>query len=194
MRADAEGYRAYPLIKVKLGGADDEACLRAVRAGAPNARLTIDANTGWDIAKLKAMEPLLVECGVILIEQPLPREGDEDLRGFTSRIPLCADESCQTAEDVPALVGKYQVGSIKLDKTGGLTGALETKRALEAAGLKLMVSCMVGTSLGMAPARLIAPACYVVDLDGPMNAAEDRAPPIVYTDGVMGVTPTELWG
>lgn len=194
MGADAQGYSAYPLIKVKLGGPDDETCLRAVRAGAPNSRLTVDANTGWDIAKLKALEPLLIECGVILIEQPLPRDQDDDLKGFASRIPLCADESCQTAADVPGLVGKYQVGSIKLDKTGGLTGALEAKRALEAAGLKLMVSCMVGTSLGMAPARLIAPACFVVDLDGPMNAAEDRVPPIVYTNGMMGVTPAELWG
>lgn len=194
MRAAAESYHAYPLLKVKLGGADDEACIRAVRAGAPQAKLTIDPNTGWDIKKLKAMERVLLECGVVLIEQPLPPGDDEDLRGYTSAIPLCADESCQTSADVANLVGKYQVGSIKLDKTGGLTEALALKAGLERAGLQLMVSCMVGTSLGMAPARLLAPYCVIVDLDGPMNAAEDREHAIAYVNGMMMDTPTALWG
>jgi L-Ala-D/L-Glu epimerase len=193
MAAAAAGYSAYPLIKVKLGGSDDHACIRAVRHHAPNARLTVDANTGWDMAMLADIEPLLAELGVELIEQPMPPEADDDLRGWRGQIALAADESCQTSADVPGLVGKYQVASIKLDKAGGLTEGLKLKAAAQQAGLDLMVSCMVGTSLGMCPARLIAPYCRVVDLDGPMNAAEDRDPPITYVNGRMMETPPALW-
>jgi L-Ala-D/L-Glu epimerase len=194
MAAYAERHRDYPLLKVKLGGASDHGAIRAVRAAAPRPRITVDANTGWDIAFLKDIEPLLAELGVELIEQPLPPEADDALRHWSGRIPLAADESCQTSADVPALKGKYQVASIKLDKTGGLTEALRLKAAAEEAGLGLMVSCMVATSLSMAPAQLLAPYCRVVDLDGPMNAAEDREPPIEYRSGVMMPAPPALWG
>ncbi len=194
MAAAAASWRAYPLLKVKLGGREDHACIEAVRAAHPGARITVDANTGWDIAALEAIEPVLVRCGVELIEQPMPPGADEALRGRVGPIPIAADESCQTVADVPALVGKYQVASIKLDKTGGLTGAIALLHAAREAGLDLMVSCMVGTSLGMAPAHLIAPFCRVVDLDGPLNAAADREPGLIYENGRIVAWPTSLWG
>ncbi|MEM1104744.1 MAG: dipeptide epimerase [Pseudomonadota bacterium] len=194
MAARAHQFRGYPLLKVKLGGDDDEAAIRAVRGAAPRCRITVDANTAWSLQKLTAMEPLLVELGVELIEQPMPPGDDSALMDFNSRIPIAADESCQTAGDVPGLVGKYQTGVIKLDKAGGLTGAIALKTALDEAGLELMVSCMVASSLGMAPARLIGTYCKTVDLDSPMNVSEDRAYAIPYENGRMGETPPELWG
>ncbi|MEO0881367.1 MAG: dipeptide epimerase [Pseudomonadota bacterium] len=194
MAKQAERYRDYPLLKVKLGGDDDEAAIRLIRQAAPDPRITVDANTAWSIDKLRAMEPLLLELGIELIEQPMPPEDDEALRDFQSRIPIAADESCQTADDVAGLVGKYHTGVIKLDKAGGLTGAIKLMRALQAADLDLMVSCMIATSLGMAPARLIGTYCKTVDLDAPMNAKRDRVPAIPYDNGRMGPTPSELWG
>lgn len=194
MAAQAERYREYPLLKVKLGGSDDENAIRAIRAAAPNPRITVDANTAWSLEKLKAMEPVLVELGVELIEQPMAPGEDEALSGYKARIPIAADESCQTVDDVPGLIGKYQTAVIKLDKAGGLTGAIELLHAAKEAGLDLMVSCMIATSLGMAPGRLIGTYCKTVDLDAPMNLKIDRQPVIPYTKGRMHMTPSELWG
>ncbi len=194
MAADAAQYTDYPLLKVKLGGKDDHGAIRAIRKAAPRARITVDANTVWTIDMLRDIDPLLSELGVELIEQPLAPEADHPLLDWRGRVPLAADESCQTSADLPDLVGKYQVVSIKLDKAGGLTEALRLKQAAETSGFGLMVSCMVATSLSMAQARLIAPYCRVVDLDGPMNAAQDRDPPIPYVKGCMMETPTALWG
>lgn len=194
MAAQAERYRDYPLLKVKLGGRDDENAIRAVRAAAPGPRITIDANTAWSLEKLEAMEPVLVELGVELIEQPMPPGEDHALLEFRSLIPIAADESCQTVDDVSGLVGKYQTAVIKLDKAGGLTGAINLLNAAHEAGLELMVSCMIATSLGMAPGRLIGTYCKTVDLDAPMNLRRDRVPAIPYTKGRMHATPPELWG
>lgn len=194
MASMAHRYRDFALLKVKLGGDDDADTIRAIRAAAPNCRLTIDANTAWDLQTLEAMIPILLDLDVELIEQPMARDADAQLAGFRSPIPIAADESCQTVEDVPDLIGKYQVAVIKLDKAGGLTGAIELMRAAQRADLGLMVSCMIGTSLGMAPARLIGTYCSVVDLDAPIDRPEDRVPPIKYTNGRMHLTPPELWG
>ncbi|MEM1146958.1 MAG: dipeptide epimerase [Pseudomonadota bacterium] len=194
MTAQAERYRDYPLLKVKLGGSDDENAIRSIRKVAPNPRITIDANTAWSFEKLQAMEPLLVELGIELIEQPMAPDGDEALIGYRSRIPIAADESCQTVADVEGLIGKYQTAVIKLDKAGGLSGAIHLLHAAQTAGLELMVSCMIATSLGMAPARLIGTYCKTVDLDSPMNLKIDRAHAIAYTQGRMHATPPELWG
>ncbi|MEM9667293.1 MAG: dipeptide epimerase [Pseudomonadota bacterium] len=194
MRERAIKYRDYPLFKVKLGGNEDRAAMEAVRKAAPEPCITVDANTGWSMASLREMEPVLVDLGVELIEQPLPPGEDDALAEFECRIPLAADESCQTAADVPGLIGKYQTGVIKLDKAGGLTGAIALKDALEDAGLELMVSCMIGTSLGLAPARLIGTYCKTVDLDAAMNLKEDRDPPIICEQGKLGPTPPDLWG
>ncbi|MEM7143350.1 MAG: dipeptide epimerase [Actinomycetota bacterium] len=194
MASTASALADYPLLKVKLGGDEDEAAIRAVRAAAPGARLTVDANTGWTLERLVAMGPVLAEVGVELVEQPLPVTADDELEGLDIGVPVAADESCQTAADVPGLVGRFDVGVIKLDKAGGLTGAIALLRALEGHGLGCMVSCMISTSLGMAPARLIGTHCSIVDLDGPMNAREDRVPPIRYERGRMQPTPADLWG
>lgn len=194
MAAQAERYRDYPLLKVKLGGDDDEQAIRAVRAAAPAPRITVDANTAWSLEKLKAMEPVLVELGVELIEQPMAPGEDEALAGYRARIPIAADESCQTVDDVPGLIGKYQTAVIKLDKAGGLTGAIRLLQAAREAELELMISCMIATSLGMAPGRLIGTYCKTVDLDAPMNLKIDRDPAIPYTKGKMHATPPELWG
>ena len=194
MASMARRYRDFALLKIKLGGDEDADTMRAIRAAAPNCRLTVDANTAWDLAKLEAMIPVLQELDVELIEQPMPPDADQQLDGFRSPIPIAADESCQTVEDVPDLIGKYQVAVIKLDKAGGLTGAIDLMRAAQGADLGLMVSCMIGTSLGMAPARLIGTYCSVVDLDSPIDRPEDREPPIKYTNGRMHLTPPELWG
>ncbi|MEM1035899.1 MAG: dipeptide epimerase [Pseudomonadota bacterium] len=194
MAAQAEKCRDYPLLKVKLGGTDDEAAIRAIRDVAPNPRITVDANTGWSIDFLREFEPLLLELSVELIEQPMPPENDEALIDFKSRIPIAADESCQTAADVEHLIGKYQTAVIKLDKAGGLTGAIDLMNKARDAKLDLMVSCMIGTSLGMAPARLIGTYCKTVDLDAPMNLKVDRKHPIPFTKGRMHATPEALWG
>ncbi|MEM1088606.1 MAG: dipeptide epimerase, partial [Pseudomonadota bacterium] len=194
MAAQAERCRDYPLLKVKLGGADDEAAIRAIRQAAPNPRITVDANTGWSLQFLKDFEPLLLELGIELIEQPMPPGSDDALLDFRSRIPIAADESCQTAADVENLIGKYQTAVIKLDKAGGLTGAIKLMNKARDGGLELMVSCMIGSSLGMAPARLIGTYCKTVDLDAPMNLKVDRKHPIPFTKGRMHATPRALWG
>ncbi|MEO1404910.1 MAG: dipeptide epimerase [Pseudomonadota bacterium] len=187
-------FADYPLLKVKLGGTEDEDAIKAVREAAPKARITVDANTAWSMETLERMEPVLFDLNVELIEQPMPPDRDDELSDFRSRIPIAADESCQTEADVQKLIGKYQTGVIKLDKAGGLTGAIALMKALQDAEMELMVSCMIGTSLGMAPARLIGTYCKTVDLDAPMNAEEDRNPAIRYEKGRMGQTPPELWG
>ncbi|MEM7491979.1 MAG: dipeptide epimerase [Pseudomonadota bacterium] len=194
MAAQAERCRDYPLLKVKLGGADDEAAIRAIREVAPHPRITVDANTGWSLERLTEFEPLLLELGVELIEQPMPPEHDDALIEFTSRIPIAADESCQTVDDVEGLIGKYDTAVIKLDKAGGLTGAIDLMKKARESNLQLMVSCMIGTSLGMAPARLIGTYCKTVDLDAPMNLKVDRDHPIPFTNGRMHATPAQLWG
>lgn len=170
------------LIKVKLGADDPATRLRAVRANAPDAALIVDANEGWSLATLAAMQPVLVETGVRLLEQPLPAGEDPILVGFDAQVPLCADESCHIAADVARLRGLYDFVNIKLDKTGGLTEALRLLDAARTAGMGVMVGCMLGTSLGLAPAMRIAALADYADLDGPWWLREDRP-------GGMGFAP-----
>lgn len=193
MAAAAAAVADHPWLKVKLGGADDAHAIRLVRAAAPDSRITVDPNASWTLDHLVDMMPSLVEARVELVEQPLPPADDDALGGLEFPIAIGADESCRTVDDVAGLVGRYQLGVIKLDKAGGLTGALELSDALAAAGLDRMVSCMISTSLGMAPARYVGLSCSIVDLDGPMNLAADRDPSIPYTRGRMGLTPDALW-
>jgi L-alanine-DL-glutamate epimerase-like enolase superfamily enzyme len=191
----ARRYAAeFPILKVKLGGADDIARIREVRRAAPRARLVIDANAGWTIDKLAQISPILLDCGVEMIEQPLPPDADADLEGFNSPIPLCADESCQTTETLASLVGRYQLINIKLDKVGGLTAAFELADAAEALGFGLMVGNMIGSSLAMAPAFLLAQRCQWADLDGPKGFARDVHPAIAYVDGHVLPPSPVLWG
>jgi L-alanine-DL-glutamate epimerase-like enolase superfamily enzyme len=194
MRAQAAANAGRPLLKIKLGGAGDLGRLEAVRAGAPRARIIVDANEGWTAETYAALAPALVELGVEMVEQPLPAGGDEALRGMARPLPVCADESCHDRASLPGLGGKYDMVNIKLDKTGGLTEALALRDAARAEGFGIMVGCMVGSSLAMAPAVLVAQGAAVTDLDGPLLLARDRAHPLDYD--VRGVHPAapELWG
>ena len=186
--------RGYGLLKLKIAGADDLARVEAVRRNAPRARLIVDANEGWSENDLVAFSPVLARLGVALIEQPLKVHGDDVLAGFTSPVPLCADESCHTRADLPRITGRYSHINIKLDKAGGLTEALALAREATALGLRLMVGCMVSTSLSMAPASLLAGMAEFVDLDGPLLLARDRNPALRYQADRLYPPDADLWG
>lgn len=194
MRAQAAKNAFRPLLKIKLGTPDDMPRLEAVRAGAPNARIIIDANEGWSAEVYADLAPHLLGLGVELVEQPLPASDDEALLGMERPLPVCADESCHDRSSLTGLRGKYDFVNIKLDKTGGLTEALKLRDAAIAQGYKVMVGCMVGSSLAMAPATFVAQGAMVTDLDGPLLLSEDRQNPLRFDDA--GVHPPEsgLWG
>ena len=194
MRAKAAEHAHRPLLKIKLGTPDDMARLEAVRAGAPKSKIIVDANEGWSPQVYADLAPHLVRLGVALVEQPLPAGDDDALIGMARPVPVCADESCHDRASLAKLTGKYDAINIKLDKTGGLTEALALKRDAEAAGFEIMVGCMVGSSLAMAPAVLVAQGALVTDLDGPLLLARDRSHPLAFD--AAGVHPPEpaLWG
>ncbi len=194
MRVAAAKHAERPLLKIKLGGEGDMARLEAVRAGAPDAPIIVDANEGWSVGEYSELAPHLVRLGVQLVEQPLPAGEDHMLAEIARPLPVCADESCHDRDSLPGLRGKYDVVNIKLDKTGGLTEALALRAAAAAEGYGIMVGCMVGSSLAMAPAVLLAQGAAFVDLDGPLLLAEDRDVPLSYD--AEGVHPPDaaLWG
>jgi L-alanine-DL-glutamate epimerase-like enolase superfamily enzyme len=194
MRAEAARHAHRPLLKVKLGGAGDLERIEAVRAGAPAARIVVDANEAWTPEGYAALAPALARLGVELVEQPLPAGADAALAGLARPLPVCADESCHDRASLSGLAGQYDVVNIKLDKTGGLTEALALRSAAAAAGFGIMVGCMVGSSLAMAPALLVAQGAAVVDLDGPLLLAQDRAGGLVYDDAGVHPPEPELWG
>ncbi len=194
MRAAAADAAARPLLKVKLGADDPVGCIAAVRAGAPVSRLIADANEGWSFAQLAGIAHELAALGVELIEQPLPAGEDAALEGWRSPLLLCADESFHVAADIDGLSRRYGAVNIKLDKAGGFTEALACLRAAEDAGLKIMVGCMVATSLAMAPAALLAGAADYVDLDGPLLLKEDRAGGLRFDGSLMHPPSAALWG
>lgn len=194
MRVAATRHAHRPLLKVKLGGEGDMARLEAVRDGAPETRIIVDANEGWTADIYSELAPHLVRLGVMLVEQPLPA-GDDDLLAEIARpLPVCADESCHDRASLDALRGKYDMVNIKLDKTGGLTEALALRDDARDGGFGIMVGCMVGTSLAMAPAVLVAQGAAVVDLDGPLLLAEDRDTPLAYDAEGLHPSRPELWG
>lgn len=194
MQAAAAENNHRPLLKTKLGGTGDVARIEAVRRGAPNARIIVDANEGWSIETYKQLAPVLVRLGVEMVEQPLPAGEDDALKDIERVLPVCADESCHDRASLKALAGKYDMINIKLDKTGGLTEALALKQEAERAGYRIMVGCMVGSSLAMAPAVLVAQQSAVTDLDGPLLLAQDRPNGLHYDQ--YGVHPARkaLWG
>ena len=194
MYKSARDLMHMPLLKLKLGDTGDVDRLRAVRAGAPESKLIVDANEGWNIQDYKELAPLMVEMGVALIEQPLPAAADDELRDVDRPLPVCADEACHDRSSLNGLAGKYDVVNIKLDKAGGLTEALALRDAARAAGYGIFVGCMVGSSLAMAPAILLAQGAETVDLDGPLLLAEDRSSPITYAGAVMQPADSLLWG
>lgn len=190
--ARAESHR--PLLKLKLTGEGDFERLRAIRAAAPDCRLVVDANEAWSADDLAEIPAALARLGVEMIEQPLPAGADDALLGVVSPIAICADESCHDSDSLSQLAGKYSMVNIKLDKAGGLTEALKLRDAAVKAGFDIMVGCMVGTSLAMAPAVLVAQGAALVDLDGPLWMSRDRDPGLTF-DGseIMPPTPA-LWG
>jgi L-alanine-DL-glutamate epimerase-like enolase superfamily enzyme len=194
MRAAAAKHAQRPLLKIKLGTPDDMPRLEAVRAGAPSARIIVDANEGWTAEVYADLAPHLLRLGVEMVEQPLPAGADDMLGEIARPLPVCADEACHDRHSLPNLTGKYDMVNIKLDKTGGLTEALALKSAAEAAGYGVMVGYMVGSSLAMAPAVLVAQGVAIVDLDGPLLLAEDRAVPLVFEGSVLHPPPAALWG
>jgi L-alanine-DL-glutamate epimerase-like enolase superfamily enzyme len=195
MAAAAKTNANAPILKLKLGGHDvDLARVEAVREAVPSARLLIDANESWSLVHYRNVAPALKGLGVELIEQPFPADKDQVLETLDHPIPICADESCHTSADLPRLMNRYEMINVKLDKTGGLTEALVlTERARESR-FKLLIGCMVCTSLGIAPARLIASIVDYVDLDGPFLLAKDRDHGFSYQNGKIDIPSRELWG
>lgn len=194
MKVSAAKHSHRPMLKIKLGTPDDMPRLEAVRAGAPNSRVVVDANEGWTAEVYQDLAPHLLRLGVTMVEQPLPAGQDELLEEIERPLPVCADESCHDRKSLPGLKGRYDMVNIKLDKTGGLTEALALKEQAISEGYEIMVGCMVGTSLAMAPAVLLAQGAAVTDLDGPLLLAKDREPSLTFDeDGVHPPLPV-LWG
>ena len=194
MRAQAAEHAHRPLLKIKLGTPDDMPRLEAVRAGAPRPDIIVDANEGWSAEVYADLAPHLLRLGVKLVEQPLPAADDDALLGLQRPVPVCADESAHDRASLKHLAGKYDVVNIKLDKTGGLTEALALKRDALAQGFEVMVGCMVGSSLAMAPATLVAQGALITDLDGPLLLAEDRAHPLQFDAAGVHPPTAALWG
>ena len=194
MAASAAKAATRPLLKLKLGAPGDAERLVAIRRAAPQARIVVDANEGWAAHDLAEMFAACVRAGVELIEQPLPAGADDILASIDRPIPICADESAHDSEGLVDLVGKYDAVNIKLDKTGGLTEALALAAAARRHDLKIMVGCMLATSLAMAPAMLVGQLADLVDLDGPLLLARDREPGISYEASEMQPPPAALWG
>jgi L-alanine-DL-glutamate epimerase-like enolase superfamily enzyme len=193
--AFAQGYSVPRILKLKLGGDNlDLPRVEAVREAAPAARLLIDANESWSPSHYRENVPALNGLGVELIEQPFPADADEVLETLDHPVPVCADESCHTSADLPRLTNRYEVLNVKLDKTGGLTEALLLMERARRGEFKLLMGCMVCTSLGIAPARLLASATDYVDLDGPLLLAGDRHHGLSYQNGKIGIPLRELWG
>ncbi|MDS9951467.1 MAG: N-acetyl-D-Glu racemase DgcA, partial [Planktomarina sp.] len=194
METQAAKNAFRPLLKIKLGTTDDMPRLEAVRRGAPLSRIIVDANEGWSAAVYLDLAPHLVRLGVELVEQPLPSSDDDALLGLERVLPTCADESCHDRKSLVTMQAKYDFANIKLDKTGGLTEALALKDAAQAAGFGIMVGCMVGSSLAMAPATLVAQGAAFTDLDGPLLLAEDRMEALKFDEDGVHPPVAALWG
>jgi L-alanine-DL-glutamate epimerase-like enolase superfamily enzyme len=194
MAAAARAAAGRPMLKLKIGGADDLGRVAAVRAAAPKTRLVVDANEGLSFDDLRRLAPDFAKLGVQLIEQPLKASADQELEGYDSPVMLCADESLHTRQELADCARRYGAINIKLDKAGGLTEALALKREAKALGLEIMAGCMVATSLAMSPALLIAQGAGVVDLDGPLLLAKDRAPGLTFVGSMIQPPETALWG
>jgi L-Ala-D/L-Glu epimerase / N-acetyl-D-glutamate racemase len=195
MAAVAAVAAELPILKLKLQGDDlDLARVKGVRESAPAARLLLDANESWSPEHYRKIVPELHELGVELIEQPFPANADEVLENLDHPIPVCADESCHTTADLRRLTNRYDMINVKLDKTGGLTEALRLCDRARDSGFKLLIGCMVCTSLGIAPARLLASNADRVDLDGPLLLGRDRQHALAYTNGRLALPSAQLWG
>ena len=194
MAAAAAKVAGAPVLKVKVDATDPEAQIRAARSAAPNPVLIVDPNESWDRALLEAMQPVLLEARAALLEQPVPAGADEWLEGFTPAVPICADESVHVAADLDLVSRRYQVVNVKLDKSGGLTAAVELARKARELGLGLMTGCMVSSSLSIAPALHLAILSDFVDLDGPLWLLEDRPGGVREVNGLLHPPAAGFWG
>lgn len=194
MAAQARSYAHRALLKVKVGTGDDESRMRAVRLAAPDSAIVLDANEGWSNESIVRHMAIAAELGIALIEQPLAAGNDAILATIERPVIICADESVHLTRDLVTLRDRYDAVNIKLDKTGGLTEALAMKREAQRLGFQIMVGCMVGSSLAMAPAVLLAQGVEFVDLDGPLLLARDREPGLVYRDSLVFAPEPDLWG
>ncbi len=194
MAAHAAQAAGQPLLKIKLDGQQPLERLQAIRRARPDARLVVDANQGWDFAQLQSLAPAFADLGVLMIEQPLPRGGDAVLESYRSPVPLCADESCLHLGELEPAARRYQMINIKLDKTGGLTHALELARGARQRGLGLMVGSMAGSSLAMAPAFVVGCLCDFVDIDGPLLLRRDRLPGLCFDGARVSPPDGRIWG
>nr|WP_316643146.1 N-acetyl-D-Glu racemase DgcA [uncultured Roseateles sp.] len=190
----AAAAQAHPLLKVKLDGDRPLERMRAIRAARPDARLVVDANQGWTLAQLTDVAPAMADLGVEMIEQPLPRGADAGLQGLRSPVPLCADESCLHLGELAQAAARYQMVNIKLDKAGGLTHGLALASAARERGMGVMVGCMGGSSLAMAPAFVLGCVADLVDIDGPLLQRRDRLEGLRYADGRADPPHADLWG
>jgi L-alanine-DL-glutamate epimerase-like enolase superfamily enzyme len=194
MARAAAALAAAPLLKVKVDRRDPAALMRAVRAAAPEARMIVDPNESWTIDEVRDLQELMTDLKIDLLEQPLPADADRDLVGFRSAIPIAADEAVHVAADLDALPDGYGVVNIKLDKTGGLTAALELADAARQRGLGVMTGCMICSSLSIAPAWAVAAKSDFVDLDGPLWLAEDRSGGVSGASGMLSPPQPGFWG
>lgn len=194
MEQAARKHSHRSLLKIKLGTEEDMKRLEAVRRGAPTSRIIVDANEGWSADVYTELAPHLLRLGVSLVEQPMPAGADDLLAEIERPLPVCADESCHDRTGLQKLRGKYDYINIKLDKTGGLTEALQLKEMALKEGFGIMVGCMVGSSLAMAPAMVLAQGAEVVDLDAPLFLADDRKYGLQYEQDFVHPPARELWG
>jgi L-alanine-DL-glutamate epimerase-like enolase superfamily enzyme len=194
MGARAAAATGLTLFKVKLNNDRPVARIAAIRDARPDARLVVDVNEGWEFDQLVEVAPELAKLGVSMIEQPLPRGHDDALEGYDSPLPLCADESIQHSGELEQIAGRYQMINIKLDKSGGLTHGLELAAAARDLDLGIMIGCMGGTSLSMAPMHVIAHIADFVDIDGPLLLKQDRFDGFVYEQGMVSLPAKRFWG
>jgi L-alanine-DL-glutamate epimerase-like enolase superfamily enzyme len=194
MAAAARAAAGAPLLKIKVDAEGPAERIRAVRAAAPEAALIVDPNESWDRRLVETLQPVLLECGVALLEQPVPAGADDWLEGFAPAIPICADEAVHVAADLDRVERRYQAVNVKLDKAGGLTAALELAGATRERGLALMTGCMVCTSLSIAPALHVAILSDFVDLDGPLWLREDRPGGVSAREGRLAPPEPGFWG
>lgn len=194
MAAEARANKEYPVLKLKLGVGDIADSVAAIRSARPDAMLLIDANGAWSEELLNAVGDVLARNGIAMLEQPLPRGGDQALLGLKYPVKLCADESCQAFSELEQAAEAYQVINIKLDKCGGLTEALAMQQWCKQRDLETMVGNMLGSSLAMSPAFLVAQGCAYVDLDGPLWQVDDLLPALQYAGAVMTAPESDLWG
>lgn len=194
MAAGAAAAADLPLLKIKLNDDRPVERMTAIRKARPDAVIIVDVNEGWDFDLLKLAAPKLAALDVKMIEQPLPRGQDAELEGYDAPVPLCADESCQHLGELEQAATRYQMVNIKLDKAGGLTHGLELAAAVREIGLGLMVGCMGGTSLAMAPSHVLGQLCDFIDIDGPLLLKNDRLGGFVYERGRVSLPPARFWG